>query len=210
MPKRIPHGAMTVITGRKTTVNYLRMQKAMGRFYLSHFLRCLEGIADGNSFLEIGPGPGYQTAIIARRMPNVSIRALEYSEDMVSLARGYLAGQGVGDRVEIVHGSVEDGELVRSLGKFDLIYSSFSLHHWENPAGALVNLHGALKEEGLMLLYDFLRGGLFYHLPLKRGIWESIRASYRPEEIGELLDSLDMGLYTIGKKYPYMWITVSR
>ncbi|MBN1534098.1 MAG: class I SAM-dependent methyltransferase [Spirochaetes bacterium] len=210
MPKRIPHEALTVITGRETTEGYLRMQKAMGRFYLRHFLRCLEGLANGGSFLEIGPGPGYQTAIIARRMPGVRITALEYSADMAVLARGYLAEQGVGDRVNVIQGSVEDQPLMRRLGAFDLIYSTFSLHHWEDPVGALRNLHGALKEDGCMLLYDFVRGGPLYHLPLKRGIWESVRASYRPEEIWEMLEGLGMGDYTTGKRYPYLWVTVSR
>ena len=63
-PKRIPHTDFEVITGTKTTQNYLSMQKKLGKFYFKGFFAKLDQFNKGKRFLEVGPGPGYQTALV--------------------------------------------------------------------------------------------------------------------------------------------------
>lgn len=210
MPRRIPHTDFEVITGEGAVHDYLKMQRKLGRFYLKNFLRIVAGLGKSGSFLEIGPGPGYQTSIIAQQFPGAEITALEYSGDMVSIAKEYSEAQGTGESVRFIHGSVEDAELVKSLGMFDLAYSAFSLHHWPDPVKAVSNLYGVLNDNGVMLLYDFRRGGLMYYLSIRKGVRDSVRASYVPGEIERMLQSLDIHDYRITTRYPYMWVVIEK
>jgi len=210
MPKRIPHVYSEAITGVKETTNYLAMQKKLGRFYLKGFIKRLIGFNKKGLFLEIGPGPAYQTSEIAKQAEGIKIKALEYSEDMISIAKKYCKTQNLQTKIEFVHGSVEDEKLVSGLGKFDLIYSTFSLHHWLDPEKAISNLYSALKDDGLIYLYDFKRGGLFYYISIKKGIWESIRASYTPDEIKSILDRLNIKNYKISTDFLYMQVIINK
>jgi len=177
MPRRILHTDLEVIAGEQTTEEYLEMQKRIGRFYLKRFLGLLADQGKTGRFLEIGPGPGYQTSKVAERNPKSEIVAVELSADMIAVAQSYIKQRGLSDRVRFVEGAVENEDLIKDLGKFDLIYSSFSLHHWKNPVKAFQNLYRALKEDGVLLIYDLERHWLTYYLPIRRGIVESIKAS---------------------------------
>jgi len=153
--KRIPQGDMEVIAGQQTAAGYLRMQKILGGFYFRHFFGVPSYQHPAGRILEIGPGSGYQTAEIAKRYPGVEIVAIEPSADMIAVARSYLAGRSLRGNVEFVQGFVGDEGLIVGLGEFDLVYSTFSLHHWSDPVQAYRNLYHALKSGRVLLLYDF-------------------------------------------------------
>jgi ubiquinone/menaquinone biosynthesis C-methylase UbiE len=211
MPKRIPHTDSEIIVGTKTAQDYLQMQKKLGRFYLKDFVNRLVKLNKKGDFLEIGSGPGYQTTIVAKQIPDTKIKALEPSPDMISIATEYSKAQDLDNKIQFIHGAVEDESLINSLGEFDLIYSSFSLHHWPDPKKAILNLYKALKDDGIIFIYDFKRSGLFYYIPLlRKGIWESIRASYTPIEIEKMLSELSINKYKIDSKYPYMAIIIRK
>lgn len=105
-------------------------------------------------------------------------------------------------------GAVEDTELIKSLGKFDIIYSTFSLHHWSDPVHGIKNLYEALNTDSVIFICDFYRGGLLYYINVKRGVWESIRAFYRLEEIREIFGKLSIDTYTISRIGIYMDIII--
>lgn len=206
MPKRIPHTDLEIITGKQTTDQYLEMQKRMGRFYLSKFLKVLENQNKSGKFLEIGSGPGYQTVHVAKRVTDSEIIALDPSSDMIKVAKSYSLSQDLNDKITFVEGVVEDDVLIRSLGKFDLVYSTFSLHHWKEPVTAIKNLYNALKEDSVILIYDFERHWLTYYLPIKKGIIESIRASYTSKELISMMTSINIKNYKLEKHFPYLSI----
>lgn len=209
MPKRIPHTDMEVITGTKTTQDYLEMQKKLGKFYFKNFFSKFDLLHKTGRFLEVGPGPGYQTAIVAEKYEPDEIVGLEYSSDMINVAEWYINQKGL-KKIKFINGAVEDINLIKDLGKFDLIYSTFSLHHWTNPAIGIKNLYESLHDNGILFVYDFFRGGIFYHIRIKRGIWESIRASYTPEEIDKILRDLDITNYKINRKNLYMDFVITK
>jgi ubiquinone/menaquinone biosynthesis C-methylase UbiE/Fe2+ transport system protein FeoA len=210
MPDRIPHSNQDIITGQQATTNYLRMQKMLGKFYLRKFFAILDGQHKTGRFLEIGSGTGYQTAGVAEKSPQAEIVAVEPSADMIAVATGYLAQRGLDDRVQFVQGSVEDEALIRSLGEFDLIYSTFSLHHWLDPVQAFRNLYGALKPAGVLLIYDFQRDWLACWLPLSKGMVESIRAAYTPDEIKGMVAQAGKSQCSIRSSFPYLSILITR
>ena len=205
MPKRIPHTDLEVLTGTETAGDYLAMQRRLGRFYLNRFRKILAGLGKSGRFLEIGPGPGYQTAIIAEDYPEAEIVALEPSPDMVRIATAYVADKGLSERVRFTEGVVEDDALVAGLGTFDLIYSTFSLHHWADAPRAFGNLYGALAPAGVMLIFDFERRWLTYHLmPGPRGMRESIKAAFTRQEVAGMLAELEAATFALERHFPYM------
>jgi ubiquinone/menaquinone biosynthesis C-methylase UbiE len=210
MFKRTPHTNLAIITDDQSAKNYLEMQKKMAQFYLKGFLRILEDQKKNGKFLEIGSGPGYQTVEIIKRFPGAQVTALEPSSDMIKVATAYAQSQGARNRLTFVKGAVEDNGLIQDLGTFDLIYSTFSLHHWLEPIKAMRNLYGALKTGGVILIYDFERHWLTYYLPIKKGIAESIRASYTPKEISSMLSSINVKHYHVQRHFPYVSIVIMK
>ncbi len=198
--RRIPHTNLQVINGKEKTMNYLRMQKVMGRLYLHDFFSKFDQIARQGRYLEVGPGPGYQTHLVCEKYTPEEIIGLECSTGMIRVAEQYTFEKGSAAKISFVQGAVEDTALVQSLGKFDVIYSTFSLHRWTDPLAGIENLYQALTPGGTMFIYDFCRGGLLYYICLKKGIWESVRASYRNEEIIHFLGELGIHNYLIRKK----------
>jgi len=210
MPKRIPHTNFEVITGENTTQDYLKMQKKLGGFYFKEFFGSFDKIVKGKRFLEVGPGLGYQTALVAQKYHPEEIVVLEYSEDMIVVAENYILQMGLQDAVQFVHGSVNDKQFVRQLSEFDVIYSTFSLHHWPAPKDCIANLYSSLNHEGILYIHDFYRGGLFYCLKIKKGIWESVRASYTTEEMKEMMDALQIKDYSLEKRGLYFSLVVHK
>jgi ubiquinone/menaquinone biosynthesis C-methylase UbiE len=208
--KRTPHTELAIITGDQSAQHYLQMQKKMARFYLKGFVRIVDDQKKNGKFLEIGPGPGYQTVEIIKRFPGAQVTALEPSSDMIKVAMAYAQSQDVRNRLTLVEGAVEDNGLIQSLGRFDLIYSTFSLHHWDKPVKAMQNLYSALKTEGVILLYDFERHWLTYYLPIRKGIAESIRASYTPKEIASMLSAINVKRYHVQRHFPYISILIKK
>lgn len=203
--KRVPHGALEILSGRPTAEEYLRMQQVMGRFYLKGFMAELTKLKQSGDFLEIGSGPGYQTAQVAKRCPGARIRVLEPSPDMITIAGAYMKQQGVDDRVRFTCGVVEDEAAVGALGEFDLVYSTFSLHHWKEPARAISNIYGTLRNDGVALIYDFIRNRLMYWATwFRKGIADSVRASYTKGEIKHLLGQSHIKSYCIETNFPYL------
>ncbi|BCY17616.1 hypothetical protein hrd7_14650 [Leptolinea sp. HRD-7] len=143
-----------VMTGRHAAREYLRYQKILGGLYLGGFYRTLEQERRSGRYLEIGSGPGFQTAEVVRRLSPDEIVCVEPSRDMLDTASDYIAERGFSNTVKLVEGFVEDTTLITSLGQFDLVYSTLSMHHWGNPIFGLKNLMKALKPDGLMVIYD--------------------------------------------------------
>ncbi len=195
MEVRISHQQEKVIPA--DALRYLNMQERIGDFYFKPFLQQLRQLDCTGKILEIGSGPGYMTAKVALENPTAKITAIEPSPTMLETAAAYLQKKIVDHRVRLVEGCVEDSELIQSLGKFDLIYSTFSLHHWQEPPQAIANLMRALKDGGTLFIHDFNRNTFLRHLPFGGGMLESIRAAYTAPELRCMMHKLLIEDFTI-------------
>lgn len=205
------HTDLGILADPETAKKYLDMQRKFGRFYLGRFLRLLDRQGKSGRFLEIGAGPGYQTAQVAKAHPDVRLHILEPSPAMIAIARPYLESQGVAERIDFTQGVVEDTALMEGLGTFDLIYSTFSLHHWQDPAKGIANLYRALKKDGIALIYDFTRSWLTAALfSLNRGIRESILAARTPRELTRLLQTLGIADSRIENAFPFLCLRIGQ
>ena len=151
------------------------------------------------NYLEIGPGPAVLTTLVAQAIPEARITALELSPDMITVAREQVGEEGLTDRINFVEGDATDAGLLGQLGRFDLVYSTYSLHHWDDPETVIKNLLGAVAPGGILLIHDLKRVWWLYWIPSQEGFITSIRAAYTPLEIRDLLTRMGVDRCEIKK-----------
>jgi SAM-dependent methyltransferase len=161
-------------------------------------------------FLEVGAGPAVLTAMVAQAVSPAHITAVELSPDMVSVAKEEVDSQGVGDRIDLVEGDAADAALLDHLGQFDLVYSIYSLHHWDEPERVVENLLRAVAPGGVLFMHDLKRVWWLYWIPFRSGFITSIRAAYTPAEIGDLLTRVGVERYEIKDGPFYLSVVVRK
>ncbi len=102
--------------------------------------------------LEVGPGPGHLAERLAARSVTVQMVGLDIDPAMLAVARVRAARAGLADRLELVEGDV--AALPFPDGSFDLVVSSFSVHHWPDPAAGFREIGRVLRQDGTVLVYD--------------------------------------------------------
>jgi ubiquinone/menaquinone biosynthesis C-methylase UbiE len=98
--------------------------------------------------LDIGTGPGVLLAELAHLRPDLRLTGVDLSPDMVAAAAKNLGGQATIHLGDVTQLPFED----RS---FDVVVSSFSMHHWDDPEAAAPQLVRVLRPGGHALIYDF-------------------------------------------------------
>lgn len=100
--------------------------------------------------LDVGTGPGVLLMELGRRRPDLALTGVDLSADMIAAASRNL--RALGDRATTRAADVT--ALPFPDGSFDLIVSSLSLHHWDDPAAAARELARVLRPGGRMQIYD--------------------------------------------------------
>jgi SAM-dependent methyltransferase len=173
-------------------LTYRPPMKALPRFGLS------------GRYLEVGAGPGSLAAMIAEEYPKVNITTIDISRDMVRLADDCMKEKGIQDRVRSLVGDVGDRAFLESLGKFDLVYSTFSVHHWKDPELSVANIRAAVRDGGVVYLYDLNRLWWLRWLRLLPFVGRMLRpfeAAYSCSEMRALLQKAGAQDFEIRKHY---------
>jgi ubiquinone/menaquinone biosynthesis C-methylase UbiE len=88
---------------------------------------------------------------LAARRPDLRLTGVDLSADMIASATRNL--EPFGDRASARVGDVTS--LPFPDRSFDLIVSSLSLHHWDDPEAAVPELARVLRPGGRLHIYDF-------------------------------------------------------
>ena len=174
------------------------------------FLKELNSLGIKGQYLEIGAGPAVLAVTIVQNYPDVQITAVDLSQENVSVAEKYVGSKGLQDRIQFVVGDGEDEDLINTLGKFDLVYGTFTLHHWKDPRKVIRNLTHAVADGGVLYLYDLRRVWWLYWVPIHSGFWDSIRAAYIPKEVRGMFHDLGVDQYEIKSVFPFMQSIIVR
>jgi 2-polyprenyl-3-methyl-5-hydroxy-6-metoxy-1,4-benzoquinol methylase len=178
------------------------IKKLAGLLY-QPFLKELKALNATGRYLEIGAGPGLLAIMIAENNPHVHITAVDISPDMVAVANEYIQARKLQNQIRYLQVDVNDKHAIQELGKYDLVYSTFSMHHWKDPATSIINLWGAVGDNGRLYIYDFTRVWWLYYLPLKNGDIGSIRASFTASELKDIVQKIGLPNYKIRSFFPF-------
>jgi ubiquinone/menaquinone biosynthesis C-methylase UbiE len=152
------------------------------------------GIRTGHA-LEIGPGPGYVGLEWLRHTESTTLTGCEISPAMLRLSITNAADYGLTGRTRYV----ESNGMCMPFENcaFDAVFSSGSLHEWENPIQVFDEIYRVLKPGGLFCITDMRRdvspilARLIYvsvkPKEIRPGFITSLNASYTPKELEEIL-----------------------
>jgi ubiquinone/menaquinone biosynthesis C-methylase UbiE len=116
--------------------------------------------------LEVGCGPGHLSIALTKRHAFV-VTGLDLDPAMIDRARANAERSiAAGERhPTFVVGDV--ASLPFDVGAFDVVVSTFSMHHWDDPSAGLAEIGRVLRPGGRALIWD-LRPGSAIHLFIAR------------------------------------------
>lgn len=100
--------------------------------------------------LDVGTGPGHLLVEMARMRGDLRLTGVDPADDMIAAARRNLAE--FGERAAALVAGAAD--LPFEDGSFDLILSTLSVHHWEDPAAGGKELARVRRAGGQIRIYD--------------------------------------------------------
>jgi tRNA (cmo5U34)-methyltransferase len=130
----------------------------MEKFY-SAAVWAAEWEEDKPAVLDIGAGTGLLTALLLDRYPKASVTLVDFSEQMLALARERFRGR---EDIRYVVGDYSKDE--HELGKYDLICSALSIHHLSADEKHRLYrwIFDALNQGGVFVNADQVRGNSPY------------------------------------------------
>lgn len=194
--------------GKESVLKYARGHKKYAGIMYRGMVKRVGKLKRTGRFLEMGAGPGFLSVMLAREYPDITVTAVDLSPDMAEVANEYIIENKLAKRISYLTGDVNDRELMQRLGRFDFVYSTFSVHHWKDPENAILNLWNAVGEGGVLYIYDFRRPWLLGSLPFKDGSIDSMRAAFSPDEIKDVLKKTGITGYSIESKFPCLMMTI--
>ena len=137
--------------GRSSRVYDVLSRRVLRRLYRRLAADVAALAPEGAAVLDVGAGSGVLLVELAARRPDMSLTGVDLSADMVAAATRNLAPYGERARARV--GDV--AALPFADRSFDLIVSSWSLHHWDHPEAAAPELARILRPGGRVYIYDF-------------------------------------------------------
>jgi 2-polyprenyl-3-methyl-5-hydroxy-6-metoxy-1,4-benzoquinol methylase len=181
---------------------YLREVKNSSMARYMDFLSVLRKLNVKGRYLDVGCGPGVLTKKVALQHPEAELVGIDNSEEMIRLAEQDI-DKSLNGRLTYRKGNACNIESMQDLGKFDLIFSTYTLHHWEDAQTAIGNLFSMLNSTGILYIHDLKRVWWLYYLPAGSGFIGSVKASFRPRELGEILKNLKINTFQTRTVFPF-------
>jgi ubiquinone/menaquinone biosynthesis C-methylase UbiE len=193
------------IQGAAIVETYDKMQRGLrDKGLLETNAVIANGVTQG-LVLELGPGPGYLGLEWLKATKGTRLKGLDISPDMVDVARRNARDYHLEDRAEYVCSSGASMPFLD--GAFDAAFTASSLHEWLDPQRTFAELARVIRPGGRLFVTDFRRDinplfkwvmwGIANSNVMRAGLLTSIRASYLPSEIPDLVGSAGFSSYLV-------------
>jgi ubiquinone/menaquinone biosynthesis C-methylase UbiE len=169
--------------------------------------------------VDLGCGPGYLVVDLAAQAPALRVTGIDLSPAMLHLAQAHTRSAGMDSRVGFKQADAH--RIPVPDRSFDLVVSSFSLHHWDDPVAVFDEVARILRPGGSFLIRDLRRdldivSWLFlwfarcFLVPaaLRRANepLSSRDAAYTPREVAQLAERSSLRGWRVSQDR--MWLTV--
>jgi SAM-dependent methyltransferase len=145
-PEGIPGIATHIYNAVSKTRIFQRNYDLVAQDVLAH--------SPGGAILDVGTGPGWLLVALYRRSSELELLGIDISSAMVQRAGENLHRVGLSEAVEVQQ--ADAGHLPFEDGRFDVVVSTGSIHHWKDPRSSLGEIFRVLKPGGYALLYDIV------------------------------------------------------
>ena len=112
------------------------------------------GISDGH-FLDLGTGTARIPIILAKRVPNVQITAIDLSSNMLNIGQKHVNQAELTNRILLKKADAKN--LPYTNQSFDGVFSNSIIHHIPDPSSVILEIKRVLKPQGLLYIQDLLR-----------------------------------------------------
>lgn len=125
----------------------------------ARFLTVMCEMKKPKKILEVGTAIGYSSILMARHTPKqCKITSLEYSEDMVHIARENIKTAGYAEKISVIEADAKDYlAYIDDDGVFDMIFLDGPKAHYVNMLDECVRL---LKKGGVLISDNILYKGM--------------------------------------------------
>jgi ubiquinone/menaquinone biosynthesis C-methylase UbiE len=101
--------------------------------------------------LDAGTGPGILLKMLGKARPDLRLTGIDIAADMIGHAKHNLAG--LPTEPDLCAADV--AALPFEDESFDLVISTFSSHHWDDPEAGAAEIARVLRSGGRLRIYDF-------------------------------------------------------
>ena len=133
----------------------------LGSLYRSIAADIAASASPATKVLEVGCGPGHLSVRLARDH-HLDVTGLDLDPAMIERARENAERSSGRDGLpQFIVGDV--AALPFDDASFDLVVSTFSMHHWADPAAGLGEIARVLRPDGRALVWDLKPGLRLFH-----------------------------------------------
>jgi ubiquinone/menaquinone biosynthesis C-methylase UbiE len=189
------------------------------RLFRRWLVRRALGLTSHGKAMDLGCGPGYLVIDLAAQAPGLCVTGIDLSLAMLNRAKAHTQLAGLEARATFKQADAQ--RIPVPDRSFDLVVSSFSLHHWDDPVAVLNEVARILRPGGSFLIRDLRRDldalswlALWFArrflvpVALRRANepLSSRDASYTPREAAQLAEQSRLTGWRVS--YARMWLTV--
>jgi ubiquinone/menaquinone biosynthesis C-methylase UbiE len=167
------------------------------------------------SILDVGTGVARIPIAIAKRRPDCEIYAIDYSQNMLKVARENIKKEGLEHRITLFRMDGESLDFKDSF--FDIVICSGMLHHLKDPTKVLNEIKRVVRRErGIIIINDPVRPpnelilnlmmnifGLTYNKVMKKEYRDTLYSAFSIKELKEMLTCLGMTGFKMFRSFPH-------